>query len=233
MTLWGRIFCFNSGEIIELKKSEYSVGRKQGNDIVIDDLATSSVHFKLFLHAGIPMIKDCSRNGTIVNGKRIESIPLLDRSEIKIQYDHFLVFLLPDTKLPLLNDRFYVFDSILLGSGSFSIVYLSIDTVSLERLACKAIKTKALLLSSSNRKIDKEFERIKQEMSILQRIEHKNIISILDTALSEDGQFVYLFLNRINGGELFDRIVRDGAIPEPESLFLFYQVLLAVQVHCE
>jgi serine/threonine-protein kinase Chk2 len=227
MTLWGRLFCFNSGEILELKDHEYTVGRKNSCSITINDIATSSLHFKIHLQSGIPFITDSSRNGTIVNGKKIDSTPLLDFSEIKIQYDHYFVFLKPETKLPLLNDKFYLFESLLLGSGSFSNVYLAIDTITLERLACKAIKTKSLLLSST--KIDKEYERIKQEMSILKRIRHKNIISILDTSLSSDGTIVYLFLNRVNGGELFDRIVRDGAIPESETLFLFYQILLAIQ----
>jgi 5'-AMP-activated protein kinase catalytic alpha subunit len=109
-------------------------------------------------------------------------------------------------------------------------VHLAIDTVTLDRLACKAIKTKSLLIQSGNKAIEKEYERIKQEMVILKRIRHPNIISIVDTSLSADGSTVYLLLNRVNGGELFDRIVNEGPIPEPEALFMFYQILLAVEV---
>jgi pSer/pThr/pTyr-binding forkhead associated (FHA) protein len=96
-----------------MNKEKYTVGRQKGNDIQIADPATSSVHFTITLHADIPMISDSSRNGTVINGKKVQKVPLLDKSEIVIQYDHYFVFLLPNSKLPLLNDKFSFFDQIL------------------------------------------------------------------------------------------------------------------------
>jgi pSer/pThr/pTyr-binding forkhead associated (FHA) protein len=110
---WGRLFCFNTGQILEMNKEKYTVGRLKTNDIRIADPAISSVHFTITQHADIPMIYDSSRNGTVIHGKKIQKVPLLDKSEILIQYDHYFVFLLPNSKLPLLNDKFSLFDQIL------------------------------------------------------------------------------------------------------------------------
>lgn len=105
----------------------------------------------------------------------------------------------------------------MLGSGSFAQVYLAIDTFNLNRLACKAIKTKGLRLRES-KILEKEFQRIVQEVRVLKQIDHPNIVSIHDSSLSADGSVVYLFLTRVMGGELFDKIIQDDGIPEIEVM---------------
>ena len=80
---------------------------------------------------GTAMLTDFSLNGTQsnpltegtwINGKNIKnkSIPLADGAEIFLENDHYFVFLYPGSKLNLINERFYVFESKELGRGTFA-----------------------------------------------------------------------------------------------------------------
>ena len=68
---------------------------------------------------------------------------------------------------------------------------------------------------------------ITTEVEILKKISHPCIVRIhelIDTADS-----VYIVLDLIEGGELFDKIVEISRYPEPAAKFLFYQMVLAIR----
>ena len=41
------------------------------------------------------------------------------------------------------------------------------------------------------------------------------------------------FPYRVEGGELFDRVVEAGQFPEPLAKLLFYQMVVAIKVSCQ
>lgn len=57
---------------------------------------------------------------------------------------------------------------------------------------------------------EKSREQLKQEVAILQRIRHSNIVRYMD--VFEGDVYVYLVLEYAGGGELFDYAVSDTGV---------------------
>ncbi|XP_018578858.1 calcium/calmodulin-dependent protein kinase type 1 [Anoplophora glabripennis] len=119
-------------------------------------------------------------------------------------------------KQPSLEDKYYLKE--LLGTGAFSVVRLA---ESKERsgmmYAVKIIDKKALK--------GKE-DSLENEIKVLRRLKHPNIVQLLETF--EDKSKVYLIMELVTGGELFDRIVEKGSYTEKDAADLIRQVLEAV-----
>ncbi|XP_043282627.1 calcium/calmodulin-dependent protein kinase type 1 isoform X2 [Venturia canescens] len=106
----------------------------------------------------------------------------------------------------------------LLGTGAFSEVRLaeSKDRPG-QMFAVKIIDKKALK--------GKE-DSLENEIKVLRRLTHPNIVQLLETF--EDKHKVYLVMELVTGGELFDRIVEKGSYTEKDASGLIRQVLEAV-----
>jgi hypothetical protein len=146
----------------------------------------------------VGVLEDISLNGTYVDGHQIrgKKTPLADFSEIFLANDHYFVFTYPSSELRWTKGKYFIFQSIELGRGSFAKVYLSIDKAG-NRIACKKIDIRAGALGENY------FSRIIREVELLNSISHPNIVSIVDWA--NDKKYVYVFMTRVKGGELFDR----------------------------
>lgn len=80
-------FSFNSNKIGEfaLDKEVMTIGRKEGNDVRIDNLAVSGHHAKLLTIFGDSFLEDLnSTNGTFVNGRSIHKHALKNGDVITI-----------------------------------------------------------------------------------------------------------------------------------------------------
>ncbi|KAJ9603265.1 serine/threonine-protein kinase gin4 [Cladophialophora chaetospira] len=64
---------------------------------------------------------------------------------------------------------------------------------------------------------------IEREVVIMKLIEHPNIISLYD--IWENRGELYLVLEHVPGGELFDYVSSNGALPEEEAVRLFRQII--------
>ncbi|KAJ3373763.1 Checkpoint kinase 2 [Kappamyces sp. JEL0680] len=239
--IWGNLVCFpcdkdssqtqspcsEKTNLLQLWKDQYSIGRYSPalthrhplSDVEIGkNLQVSAQHFYLRQVGGVALLTDRSLNGTWVDGKNIKdkTVPLVDGSEIFLEAgsfialtaDHYFVFLYPGSTLNLINNQYYVFRSKELGRGSFAQVHVAIDRKG-TRVACKAIDIRSSALGNTN------LTRISQEVDLLSSLSHPNIVEIKSWAA--DKRYVYLFLARVRGGELFDRIVQDDGIKEPEA----------------
>ena len=69
-------------------------------------------------------------------------------------------------------------------------------------------------------------ESLYGEISVLRRLIHPNIVQLVETY--EDKSTVYLVMELVTGGELFDRIVEKGSYTEKDAADLIRQVLDAV-----
>ena len=121
-----------------------------------------------------------------------------------------------DDKSPSVEDKYVLKE--LLGTGAFSEVRLadSKDKPGL-MFAVKIIDKKALK--------GKE-DSLENEIKVLRRLKHPNIVQLLETF--EDKHKVYLVMELVTGGELFDRIVEKGSYTEKDASGLIRQVLEAV-----
>nr|XP_033815059.1 calcium/calmodulin-dependent protein kinase type 1D isoform X1 [Geotrypetes seraphini] len=104
-----------------------------------------------------------------------------------------------------------------LGTGAFSEVVLAEEKASRKLYAVKCIPKKALKGKESS---------IENEIAVLRRIKHENIVALED--IYESPNHLYLVMQLVSGGELFDRIVEKGFYTEKDASSLIRQVLNAV-----
>jgi pSer/pThr/pTyr-binding forkhead associated (FHA) protein len=85
-------------EEVPLERGQITVGRKEGNDIVIKSKEVSGAHAKFYNYGGNYFIQDLnSLNGTFVNGKKITRHTLKHGDQISIGH-YILHFTVVDTK---------------------------------------------------------------------------------------------------------------------------------------
>lgn len=74
----------------------------------------------------------------------------------------------------------------------------------------------------------KKMEQFKTETNILIKIKHENIVRLLDRFIepvSKSSIQTYLVLEKVSDGELFDRIIKKGKLPQEETKAIFRQIL--------
>src|ERR1700730_384389 len=67
---------------------------------------------------------------------------------------------------------------------------------------------------------------IEREIVIMKLIEHPNIMRLYD--VWETSTELYLILEYVQGGELFDYLCQKGKLPIPEALNYFQQIISAI-----
>jgi len=118
-------------------------------------------------------------------------------------------------RTPTVEDKYDLKD--VLGTGAFSQVRLAESKEDGQMHAIKIIDKKALR--------GKE-DSLENEIRVLKRLDHKNVVKLLEAY--ESRTCVYLVMELVTGGELFDRIVEKGSYSEKDAADLIKQVLSAV-----
>ncbi|KAI1979779.1 serine/threonine-protein kinase gin4 [Ophidiomyces ophidiicola] len=125
-----------------------------------------------------------------------------------------------------------------LGKGSTGRVRLAKHSVTGQSAAIKIVSKKSAALSQSQSiaAMDKNIgtapgsrtipSGIEREVVIMKLIEHPNVISLLD--VWENRGELYLVLEYVEGGELFDYVSESGPLPEVEAVRLFRQIIAAL-----
>jgi len=106
-----------------------------------------------------------------------------------------------------------------LGTGTFATVKTAINKQSGEKFAMKIID-KQKFLQNARRK-----DALMDEVRVLKSVSHENIIKIHD--VFETSKSLYLVLELVTGGELFDRVLK-GALPEATAKNMFAQMLNSI-----
>uniref|UniRef100_A0A5F9D715 Calcium/calmodulin-dependent protein kinase type 1B n=1 Tax=Oryctolagus cuniculus TaxID=9986 RepID=A0A5F9D715_RABIT len=104
-----------------------------------------------------------------------------------------------------------------LGSGAFSEVVLAQERGSAHLVALKCIPKNALRGKEA---------LVENEIAVLRRVNHPNIVALED--VHESPSHLYLAMELVTGGELFDRIMERGSYTEKDASHLVAQVLGAV-----
>ncbi|XP_021550568.1 calcium/calmodulin-dependent protein kinase type 1 isoform X3 [Neomonachus schauinslandi] len=99
-----------------------------------------------------------------------------------------------------------------LGTGAFSEVILAEDKRTHKLVAIKCIAKKALEGKEGS---------MENEIAVLHKIKHPNIVALDD--IYESGGHLYLIMQLVSGGELFDRIVEKGFYTERDASRLIFQ----------
>lgn len=94
-----------------------------------------------------------------------------------------------------------------LGTGSFATVKRIVRNSDKEEFAVKIIR--------KNKLNKEELSVVHDEVEIMQRVEHKHCVRLFE--IYETGSKLYMVMEILQGGELFDRIVQKGSYSEAEA----------------
>ncbi|QLL30464.1 hypothetical protein HG536_0A02810 [Torulaspora globosa] len=112
-----------------------------------------------------------------------------------------------------------------LGVGHYATVREGVNKSTEEVVAIKIFHPQ----QNDDQKKNKQF---REEIDILMRVNHPNIVKLLDSyvePVSKAQIQKYLILEKIDDGELFDRIVRKTHLRQDETKALFKQILTGLQ----
>ncbi|XP_048133665.1 CBL-interacting serine/threonine-protein kinase 24-like isoform X1 [Rhodamnia argentea] len=109
-----------------------------------------------------------------------------------------------------------------IGEGTFAKVKFAQNTENGAGVAMKILAKSTIL---KHRMVD----QIKREISIMKIVRHPYIVRLNEVLASPTK--IYIVLEFVSGGELYDKIVHQGRLPENESRRFFQQLIDAV-AHC-
>lgn len=109
-----------------------------------------------------------------------------------------------------------------IGEGTFAKVKFARNTETGDSVAIKVMAKSTIL---QHRMV----EQIKREISIMKIVRHPNIVRLHEVLASQTK--IYIILEFVMGGELYDKIVQQGKLSENESRRYFQQLIDAVD-HC-
>lgn len=242
--------CWNTNthglqEYYDLENVELMLGRAVTCDFVmtkniIDHETLKNVSKQHFLIKRDPskammpaIIYDLSYNGTFINGTKIgkgKSRVLDDNDEIAVTHPVVKMFIYKDLlkcdqeKVPTeISKKYYI--SKTLGNGACGVVKEVFDKVKCTRYAMKIIKKNKITNGQVSALNDPQ--KIMNEVNILKSLKHPCIVSTEEIFDSNDA--VYIVLELMEGGELFDRILKLGRLTETQTKLYFRQMVLAVK----
>jgi 5'-AMP-activated protein kinase catalytic alpha subunit len=106
-----------------------------------------------------------------------------------------------------------------LGQGTFGKVKKGIHKLTGLPVAIKILEKEKI-------KELADVERVRREISILTRVRHPNVIRLYEVI--DSPRHIFLIMDYMSGGELFDYIVKAGRVPEPQACKFFHQILNGV-----
>ena len=112
----------------------------------------------------------------------------------------------------------------IIGIGTTSKVYRCKRRARQTVYACKVIDKRKLNMEVDNK--DLLLEQLRKEIEILQHLHHPNIVEFEDVIETADKIFVIMEL--IQGGELFEYLLDRGPLQEDVALHVFRQVMGAI-----
>ncbi|XP_029109729.1 serine/threonine-protein kinase BRSK2-like isoform X7 [Scleropages formosus] len=105
-----------------------------------------------------------------------------------------------------------------LGKGQTGLVKLGVHCVTGQKVAIKMVNREKLSESV--------LMKVEREIAILKLIEHPHVLKLYD--VYENNRHLYLVLEHVSGGELFDYLVKKGRLTPKEARKFFRQIISAL-----
>lgn len=221
---------------IPRKPSGVVVGRSSSCDIKIvgGDVSSKHCQFTLTLNNNQELlyVTDLSSNGLLINDERLgKGSNAILRSGDKIDFAKtggsyiFRYSFDIESERPELQRKTFFDDFILgnqLGSGHYAVVREARDRSTGDIVAVKIFHPNK---SSQGQNDD---AKLQQEMNLLLSINHPNIVKFISHYVEPINQYsvtTYLVLEKMNSGELFQRIINKLKLRQDESKAFFRQLL--------
>ncbi|EIW67971.1 hypothetical protein TREMEDRAFT_11764, partial [Tremella mesenterica DSM 1558] len=118
-----------------------------------------------------------------------------------------------------------------IGKGSSGRVKIAKHAITGKYAAIKIVPKGMIIesrmsVSEAGVKQDKVLLGIEREIVIMKLIDHPNVLNLYD--VWETSTELYLIMEYVPGGELFDYLVKRGRLPVSEALHYFQQIIMAV-----
>ncbi|KAJ5078623.1 serine/threonine-protein kinase brsk2-like protein [Anaeramoeba ignava] len=107
-----------------------------------------------------------------------------------------------------------------LGIGSTGKVKLGIEEETEEKVAIKIISKKEIKTKKN------ALIKIEREIAILKLLSHPHVLKLHD--VYESSSHLYLVMEHLEGGELFDYLITKGILPDQQALFFFQQIIFGL-----
>eukprot|EP01133_Synstelium_polycarpum_P016778 gene16778-19951_t len=235
---WGKLVSLNPlHPSIEIKQNSVIFGRTTAVCQVLFNTPTvSGRHCKVYRDPtvskmNIVFLEDTSTNGTFVNNELIgkgSKILINNGCEISIipkKGTERISYIYQDC----VEERneieqggpqpFYDLREVI-GSGNFATVRMAVHKETGLKYALKVIDKKKMSMTSKRK------DALMDEVNVLTKVKHTNIISIKE--VFETNKTLYLVLELVTGGELFDRIIAEKKFTEPVCRYILRQICNAV-----
>ncbi|KAH1018385.1 hypothetical protein HUJ05_006171 [Dendroctonus ponderosae] len=105
-----------------------------------------------------------------------------------------------------------------LGKGQTGLVKLGVQCVTGKKVAIKIINREKLSESV--------LMKVEREIAIMKLIDHPHVLGLAD--VYENKKYLYLVLEHVSGGELFDYLVKKGRLTPKEARRFFRQIISAL-----
>ena len=253
---WGRLVSFNTQyPNVDLVEEVYVLGRgrKASPGLRYDDIRVSGTHCRLERKVDASsgearvFLTDTSSNGTFVNGRKVGkgrqlvlshndevSLVIIRKGQEMAGANACVAYLFQDLanagsgpgtesldpELAETIGSLYSFQHTL-GSGAFAQVKLGRNLRTGDRVAIKIIDIHKFRLNKNLRP-----ESLMDEVKVLQAIQHPGIVQIIDSFKTE--RYLYLVLELVTGGEMFDRIIEQSRFTERECARVLLELTDAV-----
>ncbi|CAI5759831.1 unnamed protein product [Candida verbasci] len=218
-------------------QSTITIGRSSSCDIKITGLDVSSKHCELQIinvnNTKYINIIDVSSNGLFINDEKlgkgnnnIHNCRILkngDKLSFATSGGEF-IFKYIDLRKSFFDD--YILGK-RLGSGHYAIVKEAKNKTSGKTVAVKIFHPNKI-----GGKNNLEEIKLKQEMDLLLSINHPNIVKFVDRYVEPINPYsanTYLILEKMNSGELFQRIINKSKLGISETKEFFKQILSGLQ----
>ena len=91
---------------------------------------------------------------------------------------------------------------------------------------CVLGKKVAIKIINKEKLSESVLQKVEREIAIMKLIEHQNVLSLYD--VYENRKYLYLVLEHVSGGELFDYLVKKGRLTPKEARRFFRQIISAL-----
>ncbi|XP_071944033.1 serine/threonine-protein kinase Chk2-like [Antedon mediterranea] len=240
---WGRLFPYKAAfSAVNLSGTSYSFGRDKLCEVCLDTRGCrkldffptiSKIHFQITKdESNAIFIEDKSSNGTFLNGQKIGKF-----NKRVLKNDDVIALSMPKNKayvfmnstqetlnMPEEMKKKYTLSTVL-GKGACGQVRLAFENEGSQpkRVAVKIIEKKTF--SIGGRVIKDMQDKVMDEVNILKALNHPCIIKIEE--MYDTPEVLFIVLELVEGGELFDRITSRGRLNEEVSKLLFFQMVSA------
>ncbi|KGQ88000.1 Ser/Thr/Tyr protein kinase RAD53 [Candida albicans P87] len=231
----------NDKTIVQGKMTWY-FGRDPNSDLqVASSSRISNKHFQIWFNFNDKSlwIKDTSTNGTHLNNSRLvkgsnyllnqgdEIAVGVGRDEDVVRFvvvfgDKYNPAKLPDSTNTIKDEGIYkdfIVKNETIGQGAFATVKKAIERSTGESYAVKIINRRKALNTGGG----SAMAGVDRELSILERLNHPNIVAL--KAFYEDMDNYYIVMELVPGGDLMDFVAANGAIGEDATQVITKQIL--------